>query len=222
MICDTSLIFRALASSLLLSFFFFFKIIFAIEFCMSSETVTLIIEHYWVFLFNSSFFYILSNSIWVLCCVFTFEFQGDENVSVGLLTYPVLMASDILLYQVINLSISTTPNLLHKYMQFPWYEKMILWSPRCLCSQLVTLGFFIYNSFIGCALSLTKFFFIKSYHGNTQSLLSSASLQSDLVPVGEDQTQHLELTRYLAERVNGSFGGRKWKKMGGWEWMPYS
>ncbi|KAJ8643247.1 hypothetical protein MRB53_004995 [Persea americana] len=62
---------------------------------------------------------------------------GDENVSVALLTYPVLMASDILLYQ------------------------------------------------------------------------------SDLVPVGEDQTQHLELTRELAERVNNLFGGRKWKKMGG-------
>lgn len=27
--------------------------------------------------------------------------QGDENVGVALLTYPVLMASDILLYQVI-------------------------------------------------------------------------------------------------------------------------
>ncbi|XP_077217826.1 nucleotidylyl transferase superfamily protein [Tasmannia lanceolata] len=62
---------------------------------------------------------------------------GDENVGVALLTYPVLMASDILLYQ------------------------------------------------------------------------------SDLVPVGEDQTQHLELTRELAERVNYLFGGRKWKKMGG-------
>ncbi|KAK9052784.1 hypothetical protein SSX86_029414 [Deinandra increscens subsp. villosa] len=62
---------------------------------------------------------------------------GDENVGVGLLTYPVLMASDILLYQ------------------------------------------------------------------------------SDLVPVGEDQKQHLELTRELAERVNHLYGGRKWKKLGG-------
>uniref|UniRef100_A0A0D9V5H9 tryptophan--tRNA ligase n=1 Tax=Leersia perrieri TaxID=77586 RepID=A0A0D9V5H9_9ORYZ len=62
---------------------------------------------------------------------------GDENVGVALLTYPVLMASDILLYQ------------------------------------------------------------------------------SDLVPVGEDQTQHLELTREIAERVNNLYGGRKWKKMGG-------
>ncbi|CAO1945941.1 unnamed protein product [Urochloa humidicola] len=62
---------------------------------------------------------------------------GDENVGVALLTYPVLMASDILLYQ------------------------------------------------------------------------------SDLVPVGEDQTQHLELTREIAERVNNLCGGRKWKKLGG-------
>ncbi|XP_042517770.1 tryptophan--tRNA ligase, chloroplastic/mitochondrial-like isoform X1 [Macadamia integrifolia] len=61
---------------------------------------------------------------------------GDEQVGVALLTYPVLMASDILLYQ------------------------------------------------------------------------------SDLVPVGEDQKQHLELTRELAERVNYMYG-RKWKKMGG-------
>ncbi|OVA08541.1 Aminoacyl-tRNA synthetase [Macleaya cordata] len=62
---------------------------------------------------------------------------GDENVGVALLTYPVLMASDILLYQ------------------------------------------------------------------------------SDFVPVGADQKQHLELTRELAERVNYLFGGKKWKKMGG-------
>ncbi|XP_047322937.1 tryptophan--tRNA ligase, chloroplastic/mitochondrial [Impatiens glandulifera] len=62
---------------------------------------------------------------------------GDENVGVGLLTYPVLMASDILLYQ------------------------------------------------------------------------------SDFVPVGEDQKQHLELTREMAERVNYLYGGRKWKKLGG-------
>jgi len=40
-------------------------------------------------------------------------------------------------------------------------------------------------------------------------------LQSDLVPVGEDQKQHLELTRDLAERVNNLYGGRKWKKLGG-------
>lgn len=62
---------------------------------------------------------------------------GDENCGVALLTYPVLMASDILLYQ------------------------------------------------------------------------------SDFVPVGDDQKQHLELTRQLAERVNHLYGGRKWKKLGG-------
>lgn len=39
--------------------------------------------------------------------------------------------------------------------------------------------------------------------------------QADLVPVGEDQKQHLELTRDIAERVNSMYGGRKWKKRGG-------
>lgn len=62
--------------------------------------------------------------------------SGSEEVGTGLLTYPVLMASDILLYQ------------------------------------------------------------------------------SDLVPVGEDQRQHLELARDLAERTNYLFGGKKAKKMG--------
>ncbi|GLT73398.1 hypothetical protein SLA2020_452590 [Shorea laevis] len=70
-------------------------------------------------------------------CLKCIRSQGDENVAVALLTYPVLMASDILLYQ------------------------------------------------------------------------------SDFVPVGEDQKQHLELTRELAERVNYLYGGRKWKKLGG-------
>lgn len=61
---------------------------------------------------------------------------GAEEVGTGLLTYPVLMASDILLYQ------------------------------------------------------------------------------TDLVPVGEDQRQHLELARDIAERSNHLFGGKKAKKMG--------
>jgi tryptophanyl-tRNA synthetase len=61
---------------------------------------------------------------------------GGEEVGTGLLTYPVLMAADILLYQ------------------------------------------------------------------------------SDLVPVGEDQRQHLELARDLAERTNYLYGGKKAKKMG--------
>eukprot|EP00879_Flechtneria_rotunda_P017772 GHRR01018631.1.p1 GENE.GHRR01018631.1~~GHRR01018631.1.p1 ORF type:complete len:274 (+),score=78.26 GHRR01018631.1:861-1682(+) len=39
--------------------------------------------------------------------------------------------------------------------------------------------------------------------------------QADLVPVGEDQKQHLEFTRDIAERVNSTFGGRNWKKRGG-------
>ena len=39
--------------------------------------------------------------------------------------------------------------------------------------------------------------------------------QADLVPVGEDQKQHLELTRDIAERVNSLYGGKAWKKRGG-------
>eukprot|EP00210_Caulerpa_lentillifera_P006523 g6230.t1 len=39
--------------------------------------------------------------------------------------------------------------------------------------------------------------------------------QADLVPVGEDQRQHLELTRDIAMRANYLYGGRKWKKRGG-------
>ena len=62
--------------------------------------------------------------------------KAGEDVSVGLLDYPVLMASDILLYN------------------------------------------------------------------------------ADIVPVGEDQRQHLELTRDIAGRVNNLYGGGKWKKMG--------
>ena len=33
--------------------------------------------------------------------------------------------------------------------------------------------------------------------------------------MGEDQRQHLELTRDIAERVNYLYGGKKWKKRGG-------
>ena len=52
------------------------------------------------------------------------------------------------------------------------------------------------------------------------TLLSHALLshpgppQTDLVPVGEDQRQHLELSRDIAERCNYLFGGKKAKKMG--------
>lgn len=63
--------------------------------------------------------------------------RGAEEVSTGLLTYPVLMAADILLYQ------------------------------------------------------------------------------TDVVPVGNDQMQHLELARDIAERMNTKYGGSKWKKLGG-------
>jgi tryptophanyl-tRNA synthetase len=37
--------------------------------------------------------------------------------------------------------------------------------------------------------------------------------QAELVPVGDDQKQHLELARNIAERFNSTFGGRKWKKL---------
>ena len=40
-------------------------------------------------------------------------------------------------------------------------------------------------------------------------------IQADLVPVGEDQMAHIELTRDVAERVNKRYGGNKWKKLGG-------
>ena len=50
---------------------------------------------------------------------------------------------------------------------------------------------------------------------NTKGLISVIFWQSDLVPVGEDQRQHLELTRDVADRVNHLYGGRKWKKIGG-------
>ncbi|EOA27224.1 hypothetical protein CARUB_v10023333mg [Capsella rubella] len=39
--------------------------------------------------------------------------------------------------------------------------------------------------------------------------------QADFVPVGEDQKQHLELAREIAQRMNNLYGGRKWKKLGG-------
>lgn len=44
--------------------------------------------------------------------------------------------------------------------------------------------------------------------------MHAASSQADLVPVGEDQRQHLELARDIADRVNHLYGGKKAKKMG--------
>lgn len=38
---------------------------------------------------------------------------------------------------------------------------------------------------------------------------------ADLVPVGEDQRQHLELTQHVAERVNHLYGGKPWKRRKG-------
>ena len=92
--------------------------------------------------------------------------QGEE-VGTGLLTYPVLMASDILLYQV------------------------------CCCTPVGEDGYPGKNVAPDATPPL------------------SLSLQTDLVPVGEDQMAHIELTRDIAERVNKRFGGNKWKKLGG-------
>ena len=39
--------------------------------------------------------------------------------------------------------------------------------------------------------------------------------RAELVPVGEDQKQHIELARDIADRFNARYGGRNWKKMGG-------
>eukprot|EP00891_Asterochloris_glomerata_P003118 jgi/Astpho2/3118/fgenesh1_pm.00051_%23_45_t len=39
--------------------------------------------------------------------------------------------------------------------------------------------------------------------------------QTDVVPVGNDQMQHLEIARDIAERMNRLYGGNKWKKLGG-------
>ena len=50
----------------------------------------------------------------------------------------------------------------------------------------------------------------------TYPILMAADIllyQSDLVPVGEDQKQHIELARNICERMNTMFGGRKWKKL---------
>lgn len=38
---------------------------------------------------------------------------------------------------------------------------------------------------------------------------------ADVVPVGEDQRQHLELTQHIAERTNHLFGGQPWKRRKG-------
>ena len=49
----------------------------------------------------------------------------------------------------------------------------------------------------------------------TEELDRLALVQADLVPVGEDQMAHIELTRDIGERMNSKYGGNKWKKLGG-------
>lgn len=79
--------------------------------------------------------------------------------------------------------------------------------------QLCLISFCNLNLFLK---KLFKMHYIKFTLNKNNSYNCSMLLQSDLVPVGEDQKQHLELTRDLAERVNNLYGGRKWKKLGGW------
>ena len=56
-------------------------------------------------------------------------FQGDENVGVGLLTYPVLMASDILLYQVVfgTSSFLLLDVLMPKFIEAIIYFISVIW-----------------------------------------------------------------------------------------------
>ncbi|KAH9616318.1 hypothetical protein KSS87_008445 [Heliosperma pusillum] len=130
--------------------------------------------------------------------------SGDENVGVALLTYPVLMAADILLYQV-HFIFSTI--------------RLVYPDDISMCSDVVSV-FRDFNSLatkhgqgygnIWCLDGLSRALSLNMENGPV-----NLPLQSDFVPVGDDQKQHLELTRQLAERVNNLYGGRKWKKMGG-------
>ncbi|KAJ9529955.1 hypothetical protein QJQ45_023261, partial [Haematococcus lacustris] len=83
--------------------------------------------------------------------------------------------------------------------------KVWLCQPRCLCS----LGQAAFPSLQGEEVRSGLL---------TYPVLMAADIllyQADLVPVGEDQKQHLELTRDIAERVNSLYGGKGWKKRGG-------
>ena len=46
-------------------------------------------------------------------------------------------------------------------------------------------------------------------------LISQAPEEREVPTAGADQKQHIELARDIAERFNGKFGGKKWKKLGG-------
>jgi tryptophanyl-tRNA synthetase len=50
---------------------------------------------------------------------------------------------------------------------------------------------------------------------NIKGLISVIFWQSDLVPVGEDQRQHLELTRDVADRVNHLYVAENGRKLAG-------
>ena len=51
----------------------------------------------------------------------------------------------------------------------------------------------------------------------SQALTSMCPVADEHQPpaAGADQKQHIELARDIAERFNGKFGGKKWKKLGG-------
>jgi len=55
---------------------------------------------------------------------------------------------------------------------------------------------------------------VKDIHYSTRPVCGCV-VQAELVPVGEDQMAHIELTRDIGERVNKRYGGNKWKKLGG-------
>lgn len=149
----------------------------------------------------------------IIVFIFYVCLQGDENVGVALLTYPVLMASDT--------SVSGSPFHLCFMLSFiyflfqkwfgkhSWFEVHHMFCALCMQSDLgrvICLSLYLLCSFIWLWLVDWMFTRLHKY-----CILA----QSDFVPVGEDQKQHLELTRELAERVNYLYGGRKWKKLGG-------
>lgn len=151
---------------------------------------------------------------------------GAEEVGTGLLTYPVLMAADILLYQVGGrwegggVGTGVARQGLGSCMQ------------RWAVVREGTMGRTTHTQhsrrppgqpvvdFISCSPAggtpTSCLPALRLWHAqSSQSPLPAAPpLQTDLVPVGEDQRQHLELARDIAERINYLYGGKKAKKMG--------
>ena len=123
----------------------------------------------------------------------------------GLLTYPVLMAADILLYQADLVPVGAVPPTVLGQM----------WKLRrkvCVCARVLRRRCCEANKLSSAVL-------IGVFGGTGSYLLGShACLQRSFTQhacAGEDQKQHIELARDVAERINGRFGGNKWKKLGG-------